>query len=177
MSLVKQILIALVATLALVVLGYGSYAASKQLFPDPTTATTTNGSVTPTVTSSVPTVSDYRVLEPKNHSVKKEGDFTLISFETAKPVGVTVYITPSKTDRVVQAMKDYQNGVPNVGKWIVATPDTDPIASHLTKVPNSSLSKTGETYYYILVSYKASWLPYGGVMDYVNGPTEPYIIK
>jgi hypothetical protein len=175
MSLVKQIIIAILATVSLVAFGWGSYAASQQLFPDPT-ATTSSGTPTPTVSSSVPTVSDYKQLEPKNITIKKTDTGYTVSFETAQKTGATLYVTTLKTDKVAAAMKDFSNGVPTVGSWHVATSDSESSNTHSVDISESALAKTGETYYYVLISYKASWLPYGGVIDYQTGPTEPYTL-
>jgi hypothetical protein len=176
MSLVKQILIAIAATITLLAFGWGSYAASKQVFPDPK-STTGTATVTPSVTSTVPTVNDYKSLLPKNSVVKKTGENYEISFETAQKTGATIYVTSSKTEKIANAMKDYQNGVPNIGKWFVVTSDSDPSNTHSVVISSTALAKTGETYYYVLISYKASWLPYGGIMDFTSGPTEPYLLR
>lgn len=176
MSLTKQILIGIAATVTLVLFGIGSYYASKQLFPDPTS---NNGGVTPTPTgtSNVPTISDMRKLEPKNLNAKVEGDNVTISFETAEKVGALIYVTPSKTEKIAQAMKDYNNGVAVAGKWFTVSADADASATHVLSFPKTVLNSSGDSYYYVIISYKKYWLPYGSVTDYQNGVSEPYTIK
>ena len=175
MSLVKQIAIGVAATVMLLLFGIGSYYASKQIFPDP--KTTTTKTTTTTTNSSVPTVADMKRLNPQSVSAKIEGENVIVSFETADKVGSLVYITPSKTEKIAQAMKDFNNGVAVAGKWFVVTSDSDSKATHLLTVPKTVLAKSGTTYFYIVVSYKKYWLPYGLTTDFTTGASDPYLIN
>lgn len=177
MSLAKQIGIGVLATISLVLFGLGSYAASKQIFPDPKATTNTTATPTSSVGGVAPSVSDVKRVEPKSITFKKNGDDTVITFETAEKVGATVYVTSSKSERILQTMKDRRNGVPNIGNWFEATANNQPAATHSVRIPKEAMAKTGNTFFYILISYKAYWIPYGGTMDYTNGPSEPYIIQ
>lgn len=176
MSLTKQIAIGALATAALGLFGVGSYYASRQLFPDPSTT----GTVTPTTsasTSSVPTVKDMERLEPKNLATKADGDNVVLTFETSEKVATLVYVTPSKSEKIAQAMKDYTNGVPLAGRWFSVSPESETKTVHTVSFPKTLLANTGDTYYYVIVSYKKYWLPYGSVTDYQAGVAEPYTIK
>lgn len=175
MSLTKQIILAIVATITLALFGVGSYYASRQIFPDPTTAS--GATPTATVDPKVITVEQVKQIEPKTIVTRTEGDFVIVQFETAAKVGATLYVTTNKKDNVPQSMTDFKNGVSVTGKWVVATANATPSMSHVAKIPKSALAKSGQTYYYILLSYKSSWLRYGATMDYSTGPTEPYVLK
>jgi len=176
MSMTKQIAIGLLATVMLVLFGVGSYYASRQLFPDPTTT----GTATPTPNtsaSSVPTISDMKKLEPKNIVTKADGENVIVTFETAEKVATLIYVTSSKTEKIAQAMKDYTNGIPLAGRWFTVSAESEAKTAHSVSFPKSIMATTGDTYYYIIISYKKYWLPYGLVTDYQNGVAEPYTIK
>ena len=177
MSMTKQIIIGVIATMSLLLFGVGSYYASKQLFPDPTSGASGSVTPTPSVTSNVPTVSDMKRLEPRNLQAKVEGDNVVVTFETAEKVGTLLYVTPSKTEKIAQAMKDYNNGVAIAGKWFNVTSEAEGAVNHTSTFPKTVLNASGDSYYYVVVSYKKYWLPYGSVTDYQNGVAEPYIIK
>ncbi len=175
MSLTKQIIIAIVATISLALFGIGSYFASRQLFPDPSGETAN----APTVTTDpkVITVTEVKKIEPQNMVIRVEGDFTAVQFDTAEKVGVTMYVTPKKNEVMSKVITDFQNGITVAGKFIVVTPNESTSTSHVAKVPKSMVSTSGQTYFYLLVSYKSNWLQYGAITDYVSGPTEPYLLK
>lgn len=175
MSLTKQIIVAVIATVSLALFGVGSYYASKEIFPDPTTDSTSNP--TTTTDPKVISVTEVEKLEPKNRVIRVEGDNTVVQFDTSEKVGVTFYVTPKKTDVITKVITDYQNGIAIPGKFLVVTANDATSTSHVAKIPKSMLATTGQTYYYVLLSYKANWLPYGDGMDYVAGPTEPYVLK
>jgi len=153
-----------------------SYFASKQLFPDPKSDEAQEQKAK-IADSDAPTVQDMKDLEPQNIQVQFEKDEFVLSFETSKQVGSTIYVTPNQDERVDQAMKDYRNGVTIDGRWFTVASDSSPETTHIATIPNSLLSKEGQVYYYVLISYKGFWLPYGDSMDYNNGPRSPYLIK
>lgn len=177
MSLGKQIIIGVVATVSLIFFGIGSYYASKQLFPDPKNNGTTTITPTSGATSTLPTVNDMKKLEPKNIQVNTDTENVVITYDTAEKVGSLVYVTPNKTEKVAQAMKDYNNGVSIAGKWFSVTVDSEAGTAHKLTLPKTVVPTSGQTYYYIVVSYKKYWLPYGAVTDYQSGVAEPYSIK
>ncbi len=176
MSMTKQIAIGLLATVSLGLFGIGSYYASQRLFPDPKN----NVAITPTPGSSsttAPTVGDMKNLEPRELTTKTDGDTIVVSYSTTEKVGTLLYVTPSKTDKIEQAMKDYNNGIPIAGRWFTVTPDSKASSTHTVAIPKNQLATTGDTYYYIVISYKKYWLPYGATTDYNNGVAEPYTFK
>lgn len=177
MSLTKQILIGVLATVMLVVFGIGSYYASTSLFPDPTSNSTGNVTPTPSTTSTIPTIGDMKRLIPQNITTKAEGENVILSFTTADEVGTMVYVSPNKTDKIAQAMKDYNNGVAIAGRWFTVTTDEAKKVTHEVAIPKEILNTSTDTYYYIVVSYKKYWLPYGLTTDFQNGVAEPYTIK
>ncbi|MCC7303957.1 hypothetical protein IT418_00875 [bacterium] len=177
MSLTKQILLGVLATVMLVVFGIGSYYASTTLFPEPSSTSTSTVTPTPSTNSAIPTIGDMKRLTPQNISVKAAGENAVLTFTTADSVGAMVYVTPTKTDKIVQAMKDYNNGVAIEGRWFTATSEDAKNVTHELEIPKEILSTTTSTYYYIIVSYKSYWLPYGLTTDFQNGVTEPYTIK
>ncbi len=177
MSLTKQILLGVLATITLIIFGVGSYYASTTLFPDPTNATKNGVTPTPTTTSSVPTISDMKRLNPQSMDVKKDGEKVTIGFTTAEEVGSMVYVTPNKSEKIAQVMKDYGNGVAISGRWYIVTADSKKGTTHELVVDKNTLSATAENYYFVVISYKKYWLPYGTTTDYINGLAEPYSFK
>lgn len=175
MSLAKQIGIAIIATIILAVFGIGSYVASTQLFPDPKSTGSTSG-VTPTPNPKVVTVQQMKDLTPKNVATHVEGDNTVLGFETSGKVPSLIYMTTSKTDSVVQAMKDYSSGVPVNGRFLIGSSESEPSNTHSVKIPTSLLAESGPTYYYILLKFNEHWLPYGSIMDSQGNPTDSYVI-
>lgn len=177
MSLTKQILIGVLATVMLAMFGIGSYYASTTLFPDPSSNPTGSVTPTPSTTSTIPTIGDMKRLTPQNITTKTETDGVVLTFTTADPVSTMVYVTPSKTDKIAQAMKDYNNGVAIEGRWFNVTPEDAKKVTHELTIPKDILSATADSYYYIVISYKSYWLPYGLTTDFQNGVAEPYTIK
>jgi len=177
MSMTKQIAIGILATVSLGLFGIGSYYASRQLFPDPQNNTAVTPTPSSSFTSTAPTVGDMKKLEPRELGTKADGDNLVISYNTAEAVGTLLYVTPTKTEKIEQAMKDYNNGVPIAGRWFTVTPDSKANTAHSLAIPKSIVATTGDTYYYIVISYKNYWLPYGLTTDYQNGVAEPYTVK
>lgn len=177
MSLAKQIGYAVLATLVLVAFGFGSYFASKTLFPNPTASTGSTSNNSSTGEKNFPTVEDSKRLAPANINTLIQGETVLMSFETAGDVSATLYVTSDKSEKIEQSMKDYTNGVLVKGRFFVVDADNAPVKTHVVKFPKTVLSTTNDAYYFILLKYKGSWLPYGETMDYPKGPSEPYYMK
>lgn len=173
MSLVKQIGIAILATVMLVVFGIGSYAISKQVVPDPKEIVTT---ATPDP-SGVITVKKAKELAPKNITIREDSENIYIEFETVEKVGSVVYITKDRTEKIDTVLQNRQAGITIRGIFFQATSENQPKLTHSVKVPKSSATLTGDTYYYIILMYNTWRVFYGGAMDYTKGPTEPYVLK
>lgn len=176
MSLTKQIAIAILATILLVIFGVGSYFASKQLFPDPKTQGS-NGSVTPTPNPGIVTVQQMKDLTPKNIATHVEGENTVIQFETSEKVPSFIYISTAKIDNIGQVLKDYSNGVSVPGRFIWGSTESAPSNTHIVKFPTSILATSGPTYYFVILKFNDHWLPYGTIMDSQGNPTESYVIQ
>lgn len=178
MSLTKQIILGVLATVSLVLFGVGSYYASTTLFPDPQDIPSGNVTPTPSGEANSPTIGDMRKLEPQSvATTKDEAGNIVLTFTTAEEVGVALYLTPVRADRVSQAMKDRVNGVPVAGSWFTVTSEESKATTHSFTIPKESVGEATEVYYYLILSYKRHWLPYGQTTDYSTGVAEPYTIK
>lgn len=173
MSLAKQIGIAILATISLLVFGIGSFYASKVVFPDAATPT-----ATPTPTNSTKlTVSQAQDIAPRNISVKQDATSLTVQFSTNQETGAYLYVTPDRTENFMTVITQFGQGVPVKGVWYTATKEASPALSHEATIPTSALAKTGDTYYFILLTYNGFRVPYGLINNYQNGPTSPYILK
>lgn len=179
MSMAKQIAIAVVATIILAIVGVGSYMISRQVIPDPTTtANNTNNNGNTTGAGGTITVKTVETLTPKNLLMKKEGTDVVIQFDTEEKTGAVIYLTPDKSELIQQVVKDWGNGVNVKGTFFNITTEEQASTAHSIKVPDQAGTiKSDEYFYYIILLYQKSRIPYGGVQDPKNGPTQPYTLK
>lgn len=174
MSLVKQITIAILATALLVVVGIGSYMLSAQVIPDSTSQVTP----TTTVAAGQLTVKKLQTLSPKNIIAKDLGKEIQFQFDTEEKVGSVLYLTPDKTEKIDQVIKNYGIGTAIKGKFYSMTPEDSPSTAHLIKIQNADGAIKSEKYFfYIILMYQKSRIPYGSVQDYVTAPTQPYVLQ
>lgn len=177
MSMVRQIILAILATAILVGVGVGSYAISTQVIPDPTSTSSGNSNNGSSTTTGV-TVQNVRDLTPKNLIMKREGNQVSIQFDTADKTGSVVYLTPERTERISQVVTDWNNGVPVKGTFYNLTPESGASTVHSIKIEDAAKTiKSEEWFFYVILMYKQSRIPYGSVMDNQKGPQEPYILK
>lgn len=180
MSMVKQIAIAVVATIILAVVGVGSYMISKQVIPDPTNTSTNNQNNNNgnTGAGGTITVKTVETLTPKNLVMKKEGNDVVIQFDTEDKTGAVIYLSPDKSELIQQVVKDWGNGVNVKGTFYNITSEEQASTAHSIKISNQAGTiKTDEYFFYIILLYQKSRIPYGGTQDAKNGPSQPYTLK
>jgi len=172
-QLLKQLGIAIVATVILIVVGVGSYAVSQQVIPD-----TNSGTVSPTGTDT-PTLSVKVVsqMTPSNVVVAQAVDGIQFRFDTLEKAGAVLYLTPNKSELIQQVVKDWSNGVKVDGSFYTVTPEDSPSNGHAVTISNpDGKIKENEYYYYIILLYNSARIPYGKSNDNLRGPIEPYIV-
>lgn len=175
--MVRQIAIAVIATIILIIVGVGSYAISLQVIPDPTTNGTGNQNGNNGNTSGIITVEVIKKLIPKNVLMKKDGTDVVIQFDTEEKTGAVLYLTPDKSELIQNVVRDWNNAVPVKGQFHNITTEESSSTAHSLKIPNKDGKiKTNEWYYYVIILYQGQRIPYGGVSDPLTGPSSPYVL-
>ncbi|WKZ29700.1 MAG: hypothetical protein QY314_02705 [Candidatus Dojkabacteria bacterium] len=177
MSMVRQIAIAVIATIILIIVGVGSYMISRQVIPDPTTDGTNGQDGNNGSTTGIITVQVIQRLSPKNMINRKDGEDVVIQFDTEERTGAVVYLTPEKSELIQNVVRDWNNAVPVKGQFYPVTSEDSASTAHSLKISNNEGTiKSGEWYYYVILLYQGQRIPYGGVSDPLTGPSAPYVV-